>query len=219
MRSNNFFSKIFLLIFFSVTFVGCSLQRYLTDPDSNVYILADYDEAIHHWVEHDEVHDKLIGLADCHSLFLTWEVRQAYLSTLKEKVTPEDDEFNRERDRQIKQFENGNEFLIGLYCYDKDWYQLTGSDPIWRLSMTTDTGIVIKPSLIEESPISTDLRWSYLDFMSEGRKTYRVVFPKFTKDGTKILDSNTRWFRLSCNSLLGKLEMTWELGPIPLKRQ
>lgn len=194
---------------------GCTNVRYLTTPDSDVYLLADYETALSHWMMHDEIHDRFISLADVNAIFLSWEVRQAYLNTLSETTIPLESDLVRVRERQIKQFESGNEFMLALYCYNSDWYALTGQDPVWRLTLTTSEGITVRPTLIEEKPLRSDHAWSFLDSFSHRHKIYRVVFPQKTESGEQVLNTDASWFQLNCHSVLGTLDMRWELGTVP----
>ncbi|HPQ38938.1 MAG TPA: hypothetical protein PLV45_01065 [bacterium] len=194
---------------------GCAHERYYCEPGDGCYTLADYDDAVEQWLAHDEIHDRMISLADAQTLYLAWELRQAYLDLLKNTAAADKDYIDTQRERAVNQFEQGHEFHLGLYCYDKSWYRLTGQDPIWRMTLTTDQRITVRPFLIEEIQISPDNAWKHLNRLALGRKVYRVVFPKEDADSVPVITKETRWFELQCHSLLGTLTMHWDLEPIP----
>jgi len=209
----------FLLIILLLCSSSCYRTHYLSEPESGIYLLADYKDTIDHWIKHDEIHKNLICLADSYALFQSWEVRQAYLDAVRDKKVPSPEFIEILRERQVKQHENGNEFYLGLYCYDEDWFDLTGQDPVWRMTLSNDSGDIVRPIIIEEMVIPSDQAWAFLDFMTAGRKVYRVVFPKNNENGDIILSSTTKWFSLDCHSFLGRLSMKWKLGPVPAKLQ
>ncbi|MBN1296274.1 hypothetical protein JXA80_05805 [bacterium] len=207
---------LFVMCGFLLSITGCGPHRYLCEPGDGCFTLADYEDTVNQWVAHDELHDRFISQADIHAVFLSWELRQAYLDALRDRAAVEPAYFERQKDREIKQFESGNEFHIGLYCYQKEWYRITGENPIWRLTLRTDRGDEVRPVLIEEIEIPPDQAWKYLEFLTQGRKVYRAVFPRTTENGSLLLDKETRWFELRCHSMLGTLTMHWDVGPIPL---
>lgn len=213
MRSNVY--RWFMLFLLLVIVAGCAHERYICEPGDGCYTLADYDNAVKHWTAHDELHERMISLADSYVIYLGWEVRQAYLDLLEQKAVVDSSYLAQQRKRSIKQFNRGHEFHLGLYCYDKNWYKLTGQDPIWRLILSTDRGITVRPDLIEEIQVSPDNAWKHLENLTQGRKVYRVVFPKTDANGIPVITKETEWFELQCHSLLGTLTMQWDLEPIP----
>ena len=213
------FNKMQLVTMISLMIVisSCAPRRYISDPDSGMYTLAEYQDTLNLWVTHDEVHKELIGVADVHALYKSWEVRQAYLDALNQRANLSSEELESKKEREIKQFRNGHEFLIGLYCYKKDWYKVTGQDPVWRLTLSSSNGSKVRPFLIEEVTVDSDKAWQYLDFMVHARKTYRVVFPNLTDDDQEVIGPDIEWFSVSLHSLLGTLECKWDIGPIPVE--
>jgi len=199
----------------TVSLSGCCGSRYYSTPQDDVYLLAEYEDTLSQWTVHDEIHHRFISLADGSALFLSWEVRQGFINAVRDRMNPEPEYLRQIIDRNIHQFENGNEFYIGLYCYEDDWCHMTGTDPIWYLTLTNNLGKSVRPQLIEKIDIRPDQAWMFLDEMTHGRKVFRVVFPSFDDDGNRLIDKSTRGFTIHCQSLLGIMQFHWNLGPIP----
>ncbi len=200
---------------FMIILSSCSLPRYYSCPNDCVYLLADYSDTIETWSSHDELHHQMIGVADINALYLSWEVRQAYLQTVKNQLCPEPEAINKLTQIHLNRFEHDNEFILGLYCHNKEWNKLTGESPIWSIQLQSDTGKTVKPKLIEKVTIRPDESWMFLDKFTHGREVYRVVFPKQDTEGNELICRNTRCFRLIGSSFLGSLILDWKMGPIP----
>ncbi|MGB3976042.1 MAG: hypothetical protein WBM02_09115 [bacterium] len=196
---------------------GCIRPRYFTTPQDTVYQLADYEIALRHWGMHDEIHQRFISLADGYAVYLGWEVRQAFINAVRDRLNPRLESLDKIVERNIRQFENGHEFYLGLYCYQKEWCRLSGEDPVWNLTLENNRGVKMRPLLVEEVDISPDQAWMFPEEMTTGKTIFRVVFPKTDPADQPIIDSQTSFFILKCHSLLGKLEFKWKLEPIPDK--
>ena len=210
-------SNLILIFACSLSFMlsGCIKPCYFSTPQDTVYQLADYEIALRHWSMHDEIHQRFISLADGHAVYLGWEVRQAFINVVRDRLNPTRDSLDRIIERNIRQFENGNEFYLCLYCYQKDWCKLTGENPVWNLTLENNRGDSVRPFLVEEIDISADQVWMFPEEMTIGKTVFRVVFPKTDLEDQVIIDSQTDFFMLKCHSLLGKLEFKWILEPIP----
>jgi len=204
------------LLFIQIMFNGCQTTRYYSTPKDSVYLLADYEDTLQQWTMADEIHKRLISIADGRAVYQSWEVREGYISVIRDRMNPSPEYLQSVIDRNIEQFENGNEFYIGLYCHEKDWCKMTGIDPVWYLTLTNDSGITLRPQLIEEYAIRSEQAWMFLNEMTtHGRKVFRVIFPKYDSNGDLFIDKTTTTFTLQCHSLLGTLAFRWDLNPIP----
>jgi hypothetical protein len=202
-----------------MNFSGCHTPRYFATPSDTMFLLADYQDALKLWTAHDEIHHKVIGVADLTGVYISWEVRQAYLQEITRSKNLPEEQLDRIIQREHNKFESGHEFLIGLYCYKKDWNRLQGVDPIWRISLCSDTGGPVEAGLIEEYVIPTGEDWMYLEFLTSWRKVYRVVFPLSDAQNQPLINSATRCVTFKCDSILGNLTLNWKLGPVPGKLQ
>ncbi len=193
---------------------GCAHPRYYTLPDDFEQTTRDYNSAMRHWGVQDEIHQRFISLADGYAVYLSWEVRQAFINTVRNYLNPEQRYIDELIERNIRQFENANEFYLGLYCYEREWCRLSGMNPVWNLVLRNDSGREVRPLYVEEVDIPADQAWLFPDEMQVGRTIFRAVFPKSDDDGYQIIDKQTRYFELKCHSLLGTLEFRWNLNPI-----
>lgn len=206
-----------VICIFPVLLSGCVRHRYYSTPENSVYQLADYEVAVRHWGMQDEIHQRFISLADGYAVYLAWEVRQAFINTVRDRLNPKPESLERIIERNIRQFEKGNEFYLGLYCYEKAWCRLTGEDPIWNLTLENNRGVKVRPHLVEEVDIPRDHAWMFPEDMTTGRTIFRIVFPKTDSENRVVIDRETRFFILTCHSLLGSLEFRWKLEPVPNK--
>ena len=196
--------------------LGCSHARFYSRPGDDYYLLADYQTALMHWTEKDEIHHNLIGVAELTAVYKSWEVRQSYLYTFKNKANPKPEILERTTLRELNGFHNGHEFIVGLYCSDKKWETLTGMDPLWRLTLETDKGFILDPILIEKIEIEPAEKWCYWNYQAQWHKLFKVVFPLTTKDLCSVIDSETSFFILHCDSILGNMQLKWVLKPVPV---
>lgn len=196
---------------------SCSHPRYYSKPSDNIYLLADYYDAIKLWTAHDEIHYHLIGVADLNAVYKSWEVRQAYINAVRNRYASTDAYMDRITQRELNGFNNGHEFLLGLYCYKEEWNKLTGPDPVWHLILSSDTGGPVRPRMIEKMDVPPDQAWMYLDDLTHGRTVYRVIFPLEDEEGRPLICESTTCFKLCCDSLLGNLTLRWSLEPVPEK--
>ncbi|MBN1879800.1 hypothetical protein JW823_06790 [bacterium] len=208
-------SVMFFLAFIICCVSSCAPTRYYSTPHDDVYLLADYEDTLHQWITHDEIHNRFISIADASALYLSWEVRQGFINAVRDRMNPDPQYLQEVIQRNLRQFENGNEFYFGLYCYEEDWCKMTGLNPVWYLSMSTDSGITVRPSLIEQTELRAEQAWLFLDELTHGRKLFRVVFPTHDDEGRIVIDKNTRLFYIKCHSLLGTMTFRWDLVPIP----
>ncbi len=213
--------SIFVLTFlcFILFAAGCQPARYYAEPSDSVYFLADFHTALTHWSAHGEIHHNLIGIADINAVYLSWEVRQAYLHQLESQLHMPEQELAMNRKRQLHRHEDGNEFLLGIYCYKKEWEQLDGIDPLWRLTLETDSGESFQPELIEAFEIPKGEELMYYSFLKDWRTMYRIVFPKLDSQGKPVISSSTKFFRIACNSVLGHINLNWKMQPVPGRLQ
>jgi hypothetical protein len=195
-------------------FSACSQPRYLIAPDDNMYILADYEDALKAWSAHDEIHRNMIGLAEIDAVYRSWEVRQSYLNSLR-TANISRASLIRTEEREKNQFRKGHEFTLGLYCHDSEWNRLTGMDPIWHLTLHSDTGRPVKPVLIESLDVSPEEAYYFFRDIGHGGKLYRVVFPLMDDLEKPLIDKSTRLVVLSVDSLLGNMELKWKLKCCP----
>ncbi len=195
--------------------MACGSPRYYSSPGDEMYMLADYDDTVHNWSSHDELHHRFIGIADLNCIYRSWEVKQAYLAAMKNRMQLDTDDLERAAEREILTFNRGNEFYLGLYCYEEKWNKLTGMNPVWQLTLCSDTASPVKPILIEKINLRPEEAWFYLNFLSHGREIYRVIFPHSDDQGRELIGVQTSRFHLRCNSLLGELRCKWTMKPIP----
>gem|GEM_PF-4512827 len=195
--------------------VSCAAPRYFSVPGDNVYLLADYQDAIRLWTAHDESHHRLIGIADLNAVYRSWEVRQAFIQLVKNRWMPSEEIISRSIEREMHGFENGHEFLLGMYCFEESWQRMTGIDPVWHLRLCSDSGGPVDPGLIEKVEPKAEESWMYLPDITHGRSVYRVVFPKSDAMGRAVIDRSTRCIALYCDSILCNLTLRWKLGPVP----
>jgi hypothetical protein len=191
---------------------SCTQPRYYTIPDDAHQTVRDYNSAMCHWSAQDEIHQRFISLADGYAVYLSWEVRQAFINTVRDQLNPEQHYIDQLIERNLRQFENANEFYLGLYCYEREWCRLSGIDPVWNLTLENDSGVKVRPLYVEDVDIPADQAWLFPDDMRIGRTIYRAVFPKFDNDGLPVIDEHTEYFQMKCHSLLGILEFRWILN-------
>lgn len=206
-----------LFVFFSgfCLLSGCANSRYYSTPRDDCYLLADYEDTIRQWSAEDEIHSRFLSTANGVALFLSWEVRQGFINAVRDRMNPDPAYLQQLIQRNIHQFDNGNEFYIGLYCYEEKWSSLTGTDPVWYLTLQSDKKISVRPSLVEQIEIRPEQAWMFLDEMTHGKKLFRVVFPITDGEGHALINQDTRVFTIKCSSLLGTMEFKWTLGPVP----
>ncbi|MBN1356845.1 hypothetical protein JXA40_11335 [bacterium] len=205
------FAGVLTVMFLTAACVG---RRFYSTPDDNIYILADYQDAVEYWTADDAIHHHLIGVAHLTAVYRSWEVRQAYLNTVRNSE-PETERFRRLEERELNRFYAGHEFTLGLYCHDDEWSRLTGPDPVWHLSLETDCSRPVFPELIEMDSLSEAEAWLYYGELHHWGKVFRVVFPLTDADGNPVIDKSTRRITLSCGSILGSMQLIWRLRTCP----
>ena len=193
---------------------GCSNARYYVTPDDNIYTLADYSDAVDSWTERSEIHHNLIGVAKLTAVYRSWEVRQAYINTAR-NADPGSERVRRIEERELNRFYAGHEFTLGLYCHEEEWNQVSGADPVWQLSLCSDSSGPVKPILVEKDSLALEEAWFFYDELSHWGKIYRVVFPLWDARGNPVIGKSTRYVRLFCSSLLGTMELKWKIKPFP----
>ncbi|MBN1551859.1 hypothetical protein JW979_10335 [bacterium] len=219
MKHTVFTLQLIGLLLILIVVASCYPPRYLAYPDDDVYLMADYNDAIRLWQAHDEIHRDLISIADLNAVYRSWEVRQAYIHGYRNQTSPDTAYLDIIIQRELVGLRNGHEFILGLYCHERDWAVLTGTDPIWRIRLFSDTGGPVTPIRIERFTVSPEEEWYYADFISHGRQTYKVFFPMYDSRNRPLICKETKCFRLSCDSILGNMILKWRLGPIPPQLQ
>lgn len=204
-----------LLYALLLVLIACSAPRYYSIPGDNVYLLADYKDAIELWTAHDEGHHNLIGVADLNAVYRSWEVRQAFIQLVKNRWMPANEIIDRVISRETSGFEKGHEFLLGLYCFDEAWQRMTGIDPVWHLRLCSDTADPVDVELIEKIDPKAEEAWMFLPDITHGRSVYRAIFPKTDAQGRPVIDRQTRCFVLYCDSILCNLTLRWTIGSVP----
>ena len=196
-------------------FSGCLSCRYYSCPTDNVYLLADYEDAVEHWTVHEEIHRDLIGLAHGYCLYRGWEVRQAYIQTVRNKLKPLPELMERIEMREMNVMNSSNEFLLSLYCHNPDWNRVTGTDPVWNIMLFSDTGEPIRPNYIEKIDLPDAEAQLYLSTLTDWGETYRILFPKTDAEGKELIWKETREITILCTPLVGTLKFRWSLRPVP----
>ena len=101
-------------------------------------------------------------------------------------------------DRQL----NGWDFFVGIYTKDRYTKFSHYEDTFWRIELTTGSGQVVKPMLVEKIPVTPyeERMFPYLDRWSNG---YRVTFPKVPL-GDEI--------KLTIKSVVGSSTLEWNVN-------
>ncbi len=204
--------RLTLLVPCLITLIaGCSPIRFYSSPGDDVYLFADYRKAVEHWMENAEINNGLIQLANANCVYRGWEVQQAYLRTVQTHLDPPEETFDRITQREMNRWRNGNEFLLGLYCYEEEWNTISGPDSKWNIRLVSEDGRTAYPSYIEKVDLPSEESEVYLNVLTSWRDVYRLIFPLADESGKTYIGPDTEFFEIHCNSMLGEMILRWDL--------
>jgi hypothetical protein len=136
-----------------------------------------------------------------HATFFSDDFRKAYEKRYLELKYLSDEEEQAFLDEQEHRQESGWDFFIGAYMKE-DYKKLTSSsDSFWTITLTTGTGEVLRPTAIEQLPVTPELR-QFFPYLDRWSKAYRITFPKAPL-GNRI--------EFTATSVIGTSTLSWKL--------
>lgn len=134
-----------------------------------------------------------------HATFFSDEFRHAFETKHVEvNHLDENDAAQFILDQEYKQ-KRGWDFIVSFYT-KKDYKKFsTDHDSFWKIYLTTESGEVIKPDVIDPIPI-TPYETVMFSHLNRWSKLYRVTFPK-VELGSK--------FYLTISSVVGESNLRW----------
>ena len=113
----------------------------------------------------------------------------------------------------IEQYVN---FFISAYTADTKWNDFNQPDSIWRLTLSSNEGIVVSPAQIIQVKIDANLRAVYPHIDGFDR-AYLIRFPLTDPMQRLLLKRDTESLTLRAASALGVADLTWQLEPLEIK--
>ena len=113
----------------------------------------------------------------------------------------------------IEQYVN---FFISAYTAETKWNDFNQPDSIWRLTLTSNEGIVVSPAQIIQVKIDANLKAVYPHIDGFDR-AYLIRFPLTDPMQRLLLKRDTQSLTLRAASALGVADLTWQLEPLEIK--
>ena len=113
----------------------------------------------------------------------------------------------------IEQYVN---FFISAYTAESKWNDFNQPDSIWRLTLTSNEGIVVSPAQIIQVKIDANLKAVYPHIDGFDR-AYLIRFPLTDPMQRLLLKRDTQSLTLRAASALGVADLTWQLEPLEIK--
>lgn len=113
----------------------------------------------------------------------------------------------------IEQYVN---FFISAYTAETKWNDFNQPDSIWRLTLSSDEGVVVSPAQIIQVKIDANLKAVYPHIDGFDR-AYLIRFPLTDPMQRLLLKRDTQSLTLRAASALGVADLTWDLEPLEIK--
>ena len=113
----------------------------------------------------------------------------------------------------IEQYVN---FFISAYTAETKWNDFNQPDSIWRLTLSSNEGIVVSPAQIIQVKIDANLKAVYPHIDGFDR-AYLIRFPLTDPMQRLLLKRDTQSLTLRAASALGVADLTWQLEPLEIK--
>lgn len=176
-----------------------------------------------HYMRHKKVYEQFTSLADFTALFLSDEVRLAYLDFYAYRNFKNDEDKQTARARFIAE----NDYYIAFYLsawqrpteYQNERTLFTGERRVlgemlgspeaeWQVNMRVD-GVEYEPELIEQVEIPLEYRVFFGSWISQFKTTYMLKFPAHDKNNAVILDRNLHDVELVFRRLHQEVRLSW----------
>jgi len=115
------------------------------------------------------------------------------------------------RQQQQDEAAAGHTFWVAIYTWDEDWQDLDEANPTWTITFINDRGLQVAPTKISAISVSSAEIWQFFRSITPWSHLYEVRFPRHN-EGVELIDSDTTWFMLHFSSILGSLNLRWELA-------
>ena len=113
----------------------------------------------------------------------------------------------------IEQYVN---FFISAYTAETKWNDFNQPDSIWRLTLSSNEGIVVSPAQIIQVKIDANLKAVYPHIDGFDR-AYLIRFPLTDPMQRLLLKRDTQSLTLRAASALGVADLTWQLEPLEIQ--
>lgn len=163
---------------------------------------AGYRSVLNKWTQSKQlysltdVHAKVLW----HATYFSEEFRRAKAERHIKKKYLGSDEAATYLASEEQQQGKVHEFFVSIYTRKPYRHITSGSDSFWEMVLTTASGEVIKPELVEPVGVHPyeEVMYPYLNRWSQG---YRVLFPKTALGGS---------FKLTLRSVIGESSLKWD---------
>lgn len=175
------------------------------------------------YLRHKKVYEQFASLADFTALFLTDEVRLAYLDFYAYRNFKNDADKQAARTRFLAE----NDYYVTFYVsawqknteYMNERTLFTGerrllgeilgtAEAEWQVSMRVD-GIEYEPETIEQVEIPLEYRVFFGSWISQFKKTYVLKFAAHDKNNNVILNKNLHDVELVFRRLHQEIRLSW----------
>ena len=171
---------------------------------------GDYDGVLSDWTRSEEVYDVLYRIAFFHATYHSPTFRRAFLERHPNVYGPGSEEASRLMLTR-PEAENFHEFFLSASMANHKWNDLSRTDSIWRVTLTSDGGEPVDGT-VEYVKTTANLRVIY-PYITPYARTYAVRFPRNSFTGQPVLTPTTRSLELHIRSALGEATLVWKIAP------
>ena len=210
-------NAIYVLSFFIIAVLyGCTLIKpSTTDAQSDVDDSGQgYQAAFDTWTREGRIYDGLDVRLISAATYMSNQFRKAFAAEyarLYKMTELEKDKFAKDQETAEAAYED---FIFAAYVPEKQWDDFYKKNSIWKIYITRGDTEQIQPVEIRKLDKRDAKTGYFYSFVTPWKSIYRIRFPKlFAADDTKTLHENApRSFKLVVTSVLGSVEMAWNIN-------
>lgn len=200
------------ILLVTVFFYGCVPSRSLHYQTESADQRLSLRRIVRTWTRSGQVINRFVTVLDASATYWSPELRIRYTRQIVEDRQLNPLEGERFRQQQLQQAKEYQKFLVAVYTWDEEWQDFDRDEPTWTIWFENDQGVQVHAWKVTEMELDRAEAWQYLRIDTPWSKLYEVLFP-LEFQGQPLLDAETEQFKLCFASVLGHLDLSWNLVP------
>jgi len=196
---------------------GCGTATVSLREGPRSFTEADYEDVYAAWSRDDDDFDwgQLRSVLHVTATYESWEFRWGYVVRYAADHSLDTDARTALLRASLDDARENHRFFVTLA--GEDWRQanLTSARSAWRVLLVDDRGNQIAPAGLERLRRPSAAESAYFPTVSPQRQAFRITFPARRPDGSPTIPLDSRHLILRFTGALGRVDLRWELDPVP----